>query len=157
MILSTNNTTVVLKKAANESKVDTNININNQEKLKRLVKIYATILRFHLAPSLLMELHLLVRLVSLSENGNSLKTLNETAPPQQMPFSYIFPSEQTCIKFAAETLTALEDIIANLGNETIKLFVALSALQRLCPALCKVLQDIISAGNSELIFETDQK
>ena len=156
-ILSTNNTTVVLKKAANESKVDTNININNQEKLKRLVKIYATILTFHLAPSLLMELHLLVRLVSLSENGNSLKTLNETAPPQQMPFSDIFPSEQTCIKFAAETLTALEDIIVNLGHETIKLFVALPAFQRHCAALCKTLQDIISAGNSELIFETDQK
>ena len=157
LILSTNNTTVVLKKAANESKVNTNININNQEKLKRLVKIYATILRFHLAPSLLMELHLLVRLVSLSENGNSLKTLNETAPPQQMPFSDIFPSEQTCIKFAAETLTALEDIIVNLGHETIKLFVALPAFQRHCAALCKTLQDIISAGNSELIFETDQK
>ena len=146
-------TTIVMNEF---NSVSTIINPNNLLKLKRLVSIYSTILRSHLAPSLLLELHLLVRLVSLSGNSHTLKTLDESGDHQQ-PFSDIFQSEKSCRVFAAETFDALENIIVNIGHETIKLFLALPSLQRQCPELCNTLQDIIYAGNSELIFESDQK
>ena len=125
-------------------------------KRKRLVNIYSAILKAHLAPFLLLELHLLVRLVSLCEKTTAKrKTTNDMDNDSQ--FSCIFQSEHSCREFAAQTLTALEALIVNMGYETIKLCVALPAIQTHCPGLCMVLQDVIYADNSRLIFETDQK
>jgi len=140
------------------NKVGTTLNPDDLQKLKRLVRIYSTIIRSHLAPSLLLEMHLLVRLISLSRSSR-LKTLDETTTTttQQTNYCDLFQSEIACRTFAAETFTSLEGVIINMGHETIKLFVALPALQKQCPDLCMKLQDIIDTGNSELLFETDQK
>jgi len=138
------------------NKVGTTLNPDDLQKLKRLVRIYSTIIRSHLAPSLLLEMHLLVRLISLS--SSRLKTLDETTTTtHQTNYCDLFQSEVACRTFAAETFTSLEGVIINMGHETIKLFVALPALQKQCPELCMKLQDIIDTGNSELLFETDQK
>ena len=138
------------------NKVGRTLNPDDLQKLKRLVRIYSTIIRSHLAPSLLLEIHLLVRLLSLSTSR--LKTLDETVT-NTTPQAYcdLFQSEVACRTFAAETFTSLEGVIINMGHETMKLFVALPALQKHCPELCMKLQDIIDTGNSELLFETDQK
>ena len=141
-------------KIENESTVGTDMNSINTQKLKRLATVYSTILRTHLAPFLLLELHLLVRLVSLSDKSHTFKTTDVSTV---QPFSEIFQFEQSCRDFGAETLASLEAVIVNMGHETIKMFVALPALQRQCPGLCMALQDIIYAGNSALIFEADQK
>eukprot|EP00571_Detonula_confervacea_P000080 CAMPEP_0172324684 /NCGR_PEP_ID=MMETSP1058-20130122/51971_1 /TAXON_ID=83371 /ORGANISM="Detonula confervacea, Strain CCMP 353" /LENGTH=1077 /DNA_ID=CAMNT_0013041025 /DNA_START=44 /DNA_END=3273 /DNA_ORIENTATION=+ len=149
---STGNTTAsndAVQKVENES-----TNIINVQKLKRMVLIYSTILRAHLAPFFLLELHLLVRLISLSDKSQTFKTADVSTT---QPFSGMFQFEHSCQDFAAQTLTALEAVIVNMGHETIKLFVALPALRRQCPGLCTTLQNIIYAGNSALIFEADQK
>lgn len=135
----------------------------NVQSTKRLVLIYSTVLRSQLVPSLLMEFHLLVRLLSLSDrrynfNSNNNATNVDNDEEQQLfPYGAIFQSYQSCRVFAAETLFAMETILVNMGHSTIKMFVDLPSIQRQCPGLCKTLQDIINAGNTSLLFEADQK
>jgi hypothetical protein len=138
----------------NIGRISTTINSFNAQKTRRLVVIYSTILRSQLAPSLLMELHLLVRLLSLHDKRPNPKstTVNGIGP-----LCEIFQSDQSCREFAAEALTALESILVNMGHSTVKMFVELPTLQRSCPGLCMTLQDVLDTGDSTLIFESDQK
>jgi hypothetical protein len=124
---------------------------------KSLVLIYTTILRSQLVPSLLMEFHLLVRLLSLSDRRRNTNVDGNDGVQQLFPYGAIFQSYQSCRVFAAETLIAMETILVNMGHSTIKMFVELPSLQRQCPGLCNTLQDVINAGNSSLLFESDQK
>jgi hypothetical protein len=116
--------------------------------------IYSTILRSQLAPSLLIEFHLLVRLLSLPDKRHNPTNTNVNGIEQ---FCDIFQSDQSCRDFAAKTITALETVLVNMGHSTLKMFVDLPALQRQCPGLCMTLQDVIDAGNLALLFEADQK
>ena len=131
-----------------------NIDPCNLQMSKRLVMIYSTILRSQLAPSLLMEFHLLVRLLSLPDKRHNSTNTNVNGIEQ---FCEIFQSDQSCRDFAAKTITALETVLVNMGHSTLKMFVDLPALQRQCPGLCMTLQDVIDAGNLALLFEADQK
>ena len=124
---------------------------------KNLVLIYTTILRSQLVPSLLMEFHLLVRLLSLSDRRRNTNVDGNDEVQQLIQYGAIFQSYQSCRVFAAETLIAMETILVNMGHSTIKMFVELPSLQRQCPGLCNTLQDVINAGNSSLLFESDQK
>lgn len=141
------------QKVVHVSTDSTNIDSCNSQ-MKRLVMIYSTILRSQLTPSLLIEFHLLVRLLSLSDKRHNLKTTNVNGTEQ---FCEIFQSGQSCRVFAAEMLSTLEAILVNMGHSTLKMFVELPALQRQCPGLCMTLQDVLDAGNSALLFEADQK
>ena len=134
----------------------------NLQSSKRLVLIYSTILRSQLVPSLLMEFHLLVRLLSLSDrrcnlNNNTTNVGGNDEVQQSFSYGAIFQSYQSCRVFAAETLIAMESILVNLGHSTIKMFVELPSLHRQCPELYMTLQDVINAGNTSLLFESDQK
>jgi hypothetical protein len=124
---------------------------------KNLVLIYSTILRSQLVPSLLMEFHLVVRLLSLSDRRRNTNVDGNDGVQQLFPYDAVFQSYQSCRVFAAETLIAMETILVNMGHSTIKMFVELPSLQRQCPGLCNTLQDVINAGNSTLLFESDQK
>lgn len=150
----TNNDLLVEKSFQNPNYTDeesTIVESCNVQSTKRLVLIYSTILRSQLVPSLLMEFHLLVRLLSLSDRGYNATNV------EQLPYGAIFQSYQSCRVLAAETLFAMETILINMGHSTIKMFVDLPSLQRQCPGLCKTLQDVINAGNTSLLFEADQK
>ncbi|KAL3767557.1 hypothetical protein ACHAWU_000220 [Discostella pseudostelligera] len=125
-----------------------------QQKSERLVLIYVAILRSQLAPSLLLEFHLLLRLLSLSDKNLTRK---KTDTDGTQPYHDIFHYEQSCRDFAAKTLTDLESVIVNLGHETLKMLVAFPALQMHCRRLCMTMQDIIHAGKSALIFDADRK
>lgn len=123
----------------------------SDEKISRLVRIYSTILKQHLAPFLLLELHLLLRLISLSDKQVS------TAVTSSRPLTDTFQSAISCNKFAARTLTSVSVIILNLGHETIKMFASVPAVRKQCPDLVATLRSTIEAGKPELMFETDQK
>ncbi|KAL7554421.1 hypothetical protein ACHAWF_018399 [Thalassiosira exigua] len=132
--------------ASNGATIDPSANL----KLKRLVRMYSTILRTHLAPFLLLELHLLVRLMSLPD-----ERITNTVDTQQ--FSSIFRSNQSCREFAAGTLNAVKTAVLNLGHETVKMFLALPAIERQCPRLFAELRAVVDAGNAALLFEAGQK
>jgi len=126
-----------------------------KEKLKRLAAIYCAILKSHLAPCILLELHLLMRLISLSdtvEKSQSRPTKNKTPV-----LSGMFQSEACCIYFVSQALLFLEGIITNMGYEAIKMFLALPALQQYCPTLVATLKDIMNKDRATLMFETGQK
>jgi hypothetical protein len=156
----TNNDLLVAKSFQNPNYTDeesTIIKSRNLQSSKRLVLIYSTILRSQLVPSLLMEFHLLVRLLSLSDRRRNTNVDGNDEVQQLIQYGAIFQSYQSCRVFAAETLIAMETILVNMGHSTIKMFVELPSLQRQCPGLCNTLQDVINAGNSSLLFESDQK
>jgi hypothetical protein len=126
-----------------------------KEKLKRLASIYCTIIKSHLAPFILLELHLLMRLISLSDTMEKLSQTRHTNKTNVL--AGIFHSEACCIFFVTQVLVSLEVMIINIGYETVKLFSALPALQQHCPSLVATLKNNMHQAKTELIFETGQK
>ena len=126
-----------------------------REKLRRLAAIYCAILKSHLAPFILLEFHLLMRLISLSDTveKSQLKPTNN----KTHALAEIFQSEACCIYFVSQALVSLEGMITNMGHETIKMFLALPALQQHCPTLVATLKDTMNRDKATLIFETGQK
>jgi len=127
------------------------------EMVERLVKIYSTIMKHRLAPCLLLELHLLVRLLTTHDNPHKLSANRMNLPPSNVAFIEIFTSQKSCQQFAAKTLSELEFLLVNLGHETMKMFASLPALKKNCQKLWNSLDDAIQAGNTSLMFEVDQK
>ncbi|KAL9188571.1 hypothetical protein ACHAXT_006949 [Thalassiosira profunda] len=142
-----------LSNTTNDETTEMEIKPGSRERLMRLARVYATILKSHLAPFLLLEFHLLVRLLSLSDESKMARPSESTS----RQYSDLFWSAHSCQDFAADVLTGLESVLVNLGHETIKLFAALPALKSQCPQLYRVLQDVVDAGNAALMFEADQK
>lgn len=127
------------------------------EMVERLVKIYSTIMKHQLAPCLLLELHLLVRLLTTHDNPHKISASRMNLPSSNVAFIQIFSSAKSCQQFAAKTLSELEFLLVNLGHETMKMFVSLPALKKNCQNLWNSLDDAIQAGNTSLMFEVDQK
>lgn len=123
------------------------------EKLLRLVNIYATILRHQLVPYLLLELHLLIRLVSISDNSGPLQSHEAL----KLPFSTVFRSLRSCRDFGARTIIAIEPIILNLGHTTLKMLLSLDSLRKKCPTLMSKVQQIIETNSISPSFEFGEK
>lgn len=126
-----------------------------KEKLQRLAAIYCAILKSHLAPFVLLELHLLMRLISLSDTVE--KSQSRPINNKTYVLASIFRSEACCIYFVSQALVSLEGMINSMGYEIIKMFVVLPALQQHCPTLVAAMKDTINRDKATLIFETGQK
>jgi hypothetical protein len=125
----------------------------SESQLIRLVNVYATILKHQLAPYLLLELHLLVRLVSISDNNEA--TVGNINP--NIPFNAVFSSSRACRDFGAKTILAIEPIILNLGHDALKMLASLDSLRRHCPCLTAKMNQIIETNNSTLSFESGER
>ena len=123
------------------------------EKLLRLVNIYATILRHQLVPYLLLELHLLIRLVSISDSTGPIQPREVS----KVPFSKVFCSQQSCRDFGTRTINAIEPIILNLGHTTLKMLLSLDSLRKQCPTLMSKMQQIVESNSISLSFESGEK
>ena len=121
------------------------------DRLRRLATIYSTILRANLAPFILQEIHLLVRLISLNEHNRSTRKVQ-----LDLPYAEIFQSENSCVQFAAQVFTSVERIIIYTGDETVRLLAALPGIQRNCPQLHGTLVKIAKA-DSALLLESGEK
>ena len=134
---------------------DTECKPIEKEKLKRIAAIYCAILKSHLAPFILLELHLLMRLISLSDTVEKFQS--RPINNKMHVLGAIFQSEACCIYFVSQALVSLEKMIINMGYETIKMFLGLPALQQHCPTLVATLKDTMNRDKAILIFETGQK
>ena len=149
-VSETQNDTSTSKSLVNES-VREHI---EKDQLKRLAAIYCAIVESHLAPFILLELHLLMRLISLSDT--MVKSKSKTTNNNSHVLAEIFHSEACCIFFVSEALSSLEGMIIKVGYETIKMLVILPALQLHCPKLIAALRDTLEKDKTTLIFETGQ-
>lgn len=121
------------------------------DRLRRLATIYSTILKANLAPFMLQEIHLLVRLISLNERNRSTRKAQ-----LDLPYAEIFQSENSCVRFAAQVFTSVERIIICTGDETVRLLATLPGIQRNCPQLHGALVKIAKA-DSGLLLESGEK
>ena len=123
-----------------------------ERELVRLSSIYSAILKNQLAPYLLLELHLLVRLVSIS--GDIVPNVNEKV---DLPFGAVLHSPKSCREFGVMTILAVESIILNLGHDVLKMLASLTSLRKHCPTLTSKIEHIIETNKSILIFDSGQK
>lgn len=133
----------------NKPQLDTR---ESKEQLIRLVHIYATILKNQLAPYLLLELHLLLRLVSITDNIDS-----KNSDTSATPYDLVFNSTQSCRDFGSKTMSSIEPILLNLGHDTLKMLASLDSLRNHCPELTSKMQQIVESNNSTLILESGEK
>lgn len=78
--------------------------------LKRLVVVYCALINHCLVPSSALELHLLIRLLTVSAKPIASTTTENTA----IPLASIFSSSESCVDFAATALRKLSTLLKGL-------------------------------------------
>lgn len=143
--------------------------IANEERVERLVSVYSTILIHHLAPSIAMELHLLVRLICVSDepveliSSDGSKLGSKTQTPSQSKvtntpipdYTPIFREARTCRCFATKVFSRIRSILLNLGHELIKPLLVFPPFTELLPSLTRELRSIVEEGNKRFLFGTE--
>lgn len=129
--------------------------------MTRMVDIYIALITNHLIPSTALELHLLIRLltVSLLQETQTTTTLplsqtttTTTEPDENTPafFASIFSSPQRCRSFAVLGLSRLGVILRNLGLPLVQALVHCEPFCTQLPEIAKelesVLKDYITRG-----------
>jgi hypothetical protein len=105
--------------------------------LGRLVDIYTTLILNQLVPSVPLELHLLVRLLSLNIKGKSSLSPDESLESEEdgeTAFRGVFCSAKSCRDFAARVLTKIENpILSGLGEVILRKLIVLPSFKIYLP------------------------
>jgi hypothetical protein len=127
---------------------------SKEKHLTRMVEIYIALITNHLIPSTALELHLLLRLltVSLLEEEKLTATLSHpqtkttTEPDENTPvfFDFIFSSPQRCRSFAQLGLSRLQHILKNLGLPLVQKLVHCEPFCTLLPEIAKELESVVN-------------
>ena len=126
--------------------------------LGRLVDIYTTLILHQLVPSVPLELHLLVRLLSLNVNGkgNSMDGVLETGGDGKAAFWDVFCSPKRCRHFAARVLVRIETpILSSLGEVILRKLIVLPSFKKNLPEVVGNLQQRISEDRGGSIDRVD--
>ena len=124
---------------------------SKEEHLTRMVDIYIALITNHLIPSTALELHLLIRLLTVSLVEETQTTL--PLPPQKTErihentpafFACIFSSPQRCRSFAVLGLSRLVFILKNLGLQIVQGLVHCEPFCTLLPEIAKELESVVN-------------
>jgi hypothetical protein len=127
---------------------------SKEEHLTRMVDIYIALITNHLIPSTALELHLLLRLLTVSllvEKKQTTTTL-ALSPITEHPsddntpafFAAIFSSPQRCRSFAVLGLSRLVFILRNLGLPLVQGLVHCEPFCTLLPEIAKELESVVT-------------
>jgi hypothetical protein len=109
----------------------------SDECLKRMVDVFAALINNHLVPSTALELHLLLRLVTVS--GEKATSGLRSAPPKcdEAPlfFQPLFCSSERCQAFATMVLIKLSFVLKDLGLPLLMPLVQCTPFRTALPAL----------------------
>lgn len=123
---------------------------SKEEHLTRMVDIYIALITNHLIPSTALELHLLIRLLTVSlveeKQTTTLPLPPKTEPDENTPafFVCIFSSPQRCQSFAVLGLSRLVFILRNLGLPIVQGLVLCEPFCRLLPEIAKELESVVN-------------
>lgn len=120
--------------------------------LKWTIRVYSTILRSNLVPSLALELQLLIRLLSLSDN-KSKKTSSKTIAASSL--HELFVDEYSCRNFATLVLEQLHSVILNLDYNIATSLLNMDSFTHLLPSLTEELQHRIDTYRAKIINGID--
>ena len=133
---------------------------SKDEHLMRMVEIYLSLLLNHLVPSTALELHLLLRLLTVECEDMKpprLRPTNDDGSP--VFFAPIFSSAQRCRTFAALTLSRLGHILRNLGFPLIKSLLRCEPFTKALPNIAGELESILGEYSSQglrMDYPTDE-
>ena len=129
----------------------------DDESLNRLVGIYTTLILHQLVPSVPLELHLLVRLLSLNTDSGTRTVPFEEADAKEsvsagmIKFRGVFSTTRSCRIFAARALTELETpVLSSLGQVVLRKLVELPSMKEVLPNVVGSLRRLFDEGNRVL-------
>ena len=120
----------------------------SEDAFRRIVDVYTTLIVHSLVPSTALELHLLLRLLTLTGDLPAQSVENAGEPPAF--FILFFASTQSCRSFASMALRKLSSLLTNLGAPLLRGLTQCYPFRSAMPDLAKeldiVMQDRIMAG-----------
>ena len=126
--------------------------------LGRLVDIYTTLILHQLVPSVPLELHLLVRLLSLNVRGKgvSVDGISEVGIDGKAAFGDVFCSPKSCRNFAARVLVRIETpVLSSLGEVILRKLIVLPSFKKYLPEVVVNLQHRISEDRGGSLGRVD--
>ena len=124
---------------------------NKALSLSRLENIYTAVIQNQLAPSIPLELHLLIRMISV-DLDKPPPLLSKKKPRNEI--KYLFSTAYSCRDFAGHVLTHISTILLNLGHEIIKSLVVLPSLMKALPRVVSKLHLALDGEKKIFIFES---
>jgi len=122
---------------------------------ERAIAVYVEVIQNLLSPSVPLELHLLIRMISVDVSKKfPVGVEASTSDGQRADLKHIFSSGLACRRFACEVLSRLKLIVINLGHEIIKSLVALPVLADVLPSLLSDLKLALDRSNDDLMLES---
>ena len=131
--------------------------------LERVANIYSTIIKNHLTPSTILELHLLMRLLSLHDDAqrNVIVSASSTDAKEDKrngfagddsisQFIPIFKSGRHCRVFATIVISSLKSILFNLSNDMMESLSLFPPMKCHMPEICQQLQTIVTENKRRL-------
>jgi len=129
----------------------------DDETLNRLVGIYTTLILHQLVPSVPLELHLLVRLLSLNTDSGTRNVPFEEADAKEsvsagiIKFRGLFSTTRSCRVFASRALTELETpVLSSLGHVVLRKLVELPSMKEVLPDVVGSLRRLFDERNRVL-------
>ena len=146
--------------------------INVDLGLNRIADVYSTIIINHLIPSTILELHFLIRLLSLPDDANRSTILFSSRQSSHVDgrnyitssinqddlvaseFNPYFLSGRECRIFAAKVISSLTPILSNLGNDMMEAISSFPPMKFHLPEVCLQLHTIVVANKRNATLST---
>lgn len=118
--------------------------------LNYTVEAYCVIIKSQLAPSIALELQLMLRLVTLSDNDGFVKHNNKN---KMQSLRRLFKTPGICRHFASQVLEKLKNLLVNLDHGMLRSLLGLSAFVEQLPHIAKEIQRTLESRRNALLSE----
>lgn len=122
------------------------IDYSSIQRIERLVMVYVALFQNLLIPSTTLELHLLIRMLSISETqrGKQQRPYNDANEEAINTFLRpIFINKDSCRQFAIQALSQLQPVLRNLPVQLLRSLTLCAPFRKHCVALTKDLTAIV--------------
>ena len=119
---------------------------------KHTTSLYSSIIKNRLAPSIALELQLLIRLLNLNdiENVTRARPHDEETTPD---LKTLFLDVRSCRMFAKDVLENLRSILVNLDSDVLMPFISLGAVIEQMPVLTNDIQHCLDARRNAMLSQ----
>ena len=137
-------------KVSTDSKqsLETNKELARSKEIQHLIDVYVTLLIACLVPSTALELHLLIRLLSIPVSSSNTAAGDFTT----IPLAQTLSNPHRCQYFGAQALSRFEPIIQTLGRTLIDDIIRCPAVRLHCPDLVKHLEITVQQDSSSKVL-----
>lgn len=118
--------------------------------LKNTVNVYCAIIKTQLAPSVILELQLMLRLLTVRDED---RPINNEPTKAHQDLTTLFFSSESCRQFASRVLATLKNLIVNIHPEILLKLLGITDFVKLLPELAQEIQEKVECHSIAVLVQ----